>query len=144
MKNQDPQEEIARLRKALANEKKKNRTVTKQRDKAKADLKEAKAAVKKKLLLEQGLKVLKEVLQDIDSQNWSFAFAACYMLASTADFVRSEKSCLSSTRSLKATLVKSRLTPLLRTGSRNVDWIWTRKPARCSVQRTMPWSSMRV
>lgn len=47
MKNQDPQEEIARLRKALANEKKKNRTVTKQRDKAKADLKEAKAAVKK-------------------------------------------------------------------------------------------------
>lgn len=69
MKNQDPQEEIARLRKALANEKKKNRTVTKQRDKAKADLKEAKAAVKKKLLLEQGLKVLKEVLQDIDSQN---------------------------------------------------------------------------
>ena len=69
MKNQDPQKEIARLRKALANEKKKNRTVTKQRDKAKADLKEAKAAVKKKLLLEQGLKVLKEVLQDIDSQN---------------------------------------------------------------------------
>lgn len=69
MKSQDPQEEIARLRKALANEKKKNRTVTKQRDKAKADLKEAKAAVKKKLLLEQGLKVLKEVLQDIDSQN---------------------------------------------------------------------------
>lgn len=69
MKNQDPQEEIARLRKALANEKKKNRTVTKQRDKAKADLKEAKAAVKKKLLLEQGLSVLKEVLQDIDSQN---------------------------------------------------------------------------
>ena len=69
MKNQDPQEEIARLRKALANEKKKNRTVTKQRDKAKADLKEAKAAVKKKLLLEQGLKVLKEVLQDIGSQS---------------------------------------------------------------------------
>ena len=69
MKNQDPQEEIAKLRKALAKEKKKNRTVTKQRDKAKADLKEAKTAVKKKLLLEQGLKVLKEVLQDIDSQN---------------------------------------------------------------------------
>lgn len=69
MKNQDPQEEIARLRKALANEKKKNRTVTKQRDKAKADLKEAKAAVKKKLLLEQGLRVLKDVLQDIDSQS---------------------------------------------------------------------------
>lgn len=69
MKNQDPQEEIARLRKALANEKKKNRTVTKQRDKAKADLKEAKAAVKKKLLLGQGLKVLKEVLQDIGSQS---------------------------------------------------------------------------
>lgn len=69
MKNQDPQAEIARLRKALANEKKKNRTVTKQRDKAKADLKEAKAAVKKKLLLEQGLKVLKEVLQDIGSQS---------------------------------------------------------------------------
>ena len=69
MKNQDPQEEIARLRKALANEKKKNRTVTKQRDKAKADLKEAKAAVKKKLLLEQGLKVLKEVLQDIGFQS---------------------------------------------------------------------------
>lgn len=69
MKNQDPQEEIARLRKALANEKKKNRTVTKQRDKAKADLKEAKAAVKKKLLLEQGLRVLKDVLQDIDSRS---------------------------------------------------------------------------
>ena len=69
MNNQDQQEEIARLRKALAKEKKKNSVVTKQRDKAKADLKVAKAEVKKKHLLEQGLKVLKEVLQDIDSQS---------------------------------------------------------------------------
>jgi len=69
MKNLDPQEEIARLRKSLADEKKKTRTLTKQRDKAKADLKAAREEGKKKLLLEKGLSILNEILQDTDSQS---------------------------------------------------------------------------
>ncbi len=69
MKKLDPQEEIARLRKSLADEKKKTRTLTKQRDKAKADLKEAKKEVKKKILQEKGLSILNEILQDTDSRS---------------------------------------------------------------------------
>ncbi len=69
MKKLDPQEEIARLRKSLADEKKKTRTLTKQRDKAKADLNEAKKEVKKKILQENGLSILNEILQDTDSRS---------------------------------------------------------------------------